>query len=370
MKKNMAPGAGFEPARGYPHRLSRPGAWNFDGRGYGTGVIAGSMGYGTIGIEPLGTRGVNPFARVDLISEIDAFLAFAQNKYTAKKSYEEVRLYSRYLKYLVSFDIFAKIIMNQTPGARRHILKVCSIFAKYLDGKYVTEEFTKAFQIMRKRLGLKWTTPKRVKTIIERLEKPEEIASKIIANIENPKHQLFTIFMLAAGLRSKEAEEAWEGFLKYYRQINGIHMVEIMKIRKTKRAYFAFITPNLAFIMLNLEALRDNRRFQRVRKIDLTEVWDSWKKACQKAGYDHRAYPLYYLRKVNATLLRRVLDQEMVNLLQGRVPETVLDQYYNVESLQYLYEKYMETVGRLVDRLLLKLEAKITVKSSSVNQEF
>jgi len=289
-------------------------------------------------------NGTNPFTLVDIGREISEFLDIAKARYS-KKTYESrIKVYAKYLKLLAIPSLLANELNKLGRHAVLHFMKVASAFAKFLDAKYGSEEFSKAFQRLRKMMGLKWYVQPSMPRISSM--SPEDVIIPIISNIGSTKHRLFAMFMLATGLRTSEALDAWENFFKYYKEINGIHILEIMSDRRTKKTYFAFLTPDLA------NTLKSLLQFKTFSRIDDSKVWTSWKEAAQKVGYDHRVYPIYYLRKVHATLLRRVLDADMVDLMQGRAPKRVLDQYYNVESLRYLYKKYLEAVGPLISKLL------------------
>ncbi len=303
-------------------------------------------------VPPVPPASFNPFLQVDLQAEVRGFLEWAKGR-LSPKAYDNVVRYSRFIYYLAMPHMLSQALEQSGlgPWGRHHVLKVLSNFAKYLDLKYSTEVFSEAWRRIRKASGLKWSVEKPLPSLSERLENPEEVLPKIINAIDSWKHRLFALLLLATGLRPEEAEYLWEHYDERVKEIDGIVVAELMLTRKTKNAYFAFIPPRL-----HEEIKRLRARGKALGRIDLKKFRASWRRACEKAGVDHRKWPPYSLRKMHATLLKRRLSESDVDLLQGRAPKTVLAQHYNVESLRTLWNGYMETVGRLVEELLAATE--------------
>ncbi len=298
--------------------------------------------------EHLWNHNANPFSQLDLEYEREEFTRWAANHYRPTSFKKEVLSYTGYIPMLKEPEKLSYIVSQKSMYVKLHILKVLNKFSKYLDSKYNTDIFSNYFNRMRKLIGLKWTKPKPLPSLRKLNINVEEVAKYAIRKMNNYKYQLFALFMLATGLRTEsEAYVVFKNFDEYYLEVKGIHLVELMMDRKTKKAFFALLPPRL------VEELKKLRN----RRLKLKAVREQWNKAVSELGLDYMEYPLYTLRKLHATLLKRYMSESDVDLLQGRIPSSVLGQFYNLEHLDQLYKNYMLAVGRLVEELLDEIKA-------------
>ncbi len=326
---------------GWSAALVRRDLWNSYGTSDGTAVMELFHNNATL---PVG----NPFLQIDIEQEIQEFLKWMKSR-VSKKTYDNAKRYSRFIYYLAIPTSLSTALENSGlgPWGRHHVMKVLSNFAKYLDAKYTTDVFTNAWQRIRKSLGLKWSIQKGIPSLMERIEDPFEVLSKIIKSLPG-KYKLFALLMAVTGLRPEEAEYLWENYDDKVREIDGMIIAELMLLRKTKNAFFSFIHPEVHELMKN--------RPKKWKRIELRRFRTAWKNTCQRLGLDHRKWPPYSLRKLHATLLKRVMSESDVDMLQGRVPKTVLAKHYNIESLKQLWGKYLEALEDFIKALKLYTE--------------
>jgi hypothetical protein len=105
-------------------------------------------------------------------------------------------------------------------------------------------------------------------------------------------------------------------------------------LRNSKNAYFSFVTPQLMSLVI------DNK--------PKLEYW-AVQHAIQRAKLSIQAKKL---RKLNATILRSALDSELVDLLQGRVGESVFVKSYYRPELGHIREKALKTLEPLQSELM------------------
>jgi len=304
----------------------------------GTINVSGSYPLSSTDVE-FASSSLNPFAVLDLEKEIEGFIAYVKHKYRNKRTAQDYLYYAKYLTLLRDPMMLAISLFRMSEGLRRHVIKCISVFCKYLDIKYTDKNYTEFFRLFRYRTGLKWEKGEPIKTLADLAENYIDIYRRLLDRSKSIDYiyHLFYRFMLESGLRTSEAIEAFNNFKSLYRVFDSVHVIELMQMRKTKRVYFAFITPSLAEKMNRISTTVYAKK---VRLI--------WKKICFLENLDHRRYQLYGFRKVHATILRRYMDRELVDLLQGRAPKTIFDKHYNVESLKHLYAMYIRAFQELI----------------------
>ncbi len=287
---------------------------------------------------------LNSFVNLDLEKEIQEFLNWTKTR-VSLKTYDNIKRYSRYIYYLAIPTSLLTALENSGlgPWGRHHVMKVLANFVKFLDAKYTTDIFSLAWKKIRRALGLKWYVQQTPPSLIERIEDPEQTLVKIINNIPSRKHKLFAALLAVTGLRTEEAHFLWENYEKKVKEIDGMIVAELMLLRRTKNAYFAFIHPRIHRKIMGRPGYW--------KRIDLKKFRLSWKKSCEKIGVDHRKWNPYSLRKLHATLLLREMSESNVDLLQGRAPKTVLAVHYNIESLKQLWKAYMKAINAFVEKL-------------------
>lgn len=172
------------------------------------------------------------------------------------------------------------------------------------------------------------------------VEKLLSIAGRLPGN-----YRLFAAFMLATGLRTGEALDAYRQFQGLRVERWGVPHLILASDRGTKRAWLALLTPELDEALRAVEALG----------ISYTRLRIRWKRACRELGLDHRVYRIYDLRTANATLLLEAgAPAWLVDGLQGRTGPEILMEHYNASELPLIYRKwYLPALRGPVRRLLV-----------------
>ncbi|GAY26536.1 hypothetical protein ATG_17400 [Desulfurococcaceae archaeon AG1] len=284
--------------------------------------------------------GWNPFAGLNLDSEVQEFLSWVRD--LVSKSYYEknIKIYAKYLRYLVSSARFAQILATKSPKVRTHILKVVANFTRFLDNKYETTIYSDHYEILKKRLKIRWSieplTPRRIPSVDELID-IVSISSDIYIN-----YALFIYLLSISGLRPSEVRHL---------EIRDI-ITPIMKGLSTKRAYYCFVTDNYLKLASKLGLNRV--------KLSSTGVYMARKAIKQRYPW----FTLYSLRHFFATyMIRKGMAEAKVDFIQGRAPRTVLRKYYihldEGEALEELYREYRELIRELDNTLYNVIIGKI-----------
>lgn len=107
-----------------------------------------------------------------------------------------------------------------------------------------------------------------------------------------------------------------------------------MFLRKSKNAYISFVTPRL------LDLILETKPRIKYSAIDT------------KIGREGFNTQTKQLRKLFATKLRTALPQELVDLLQGRVSQTVFMKFYYRPLLEDARNKTLTSLQTLQDELI------------------
>jgi len=113
-----------------------------------------------------------------------------------------------------------------------------------------------------------------------------------------------------------------------------------MFLRKSKNAYISFITPQL------LDLILETKPRVKYSAIDT------------KIGREGFNTQTKQLRKLFATKLRTSLPQELVDLLQGRVSQTVFMKFYYRPLLEDARNKALTSLQTLQDELIETVRTK------------
>lgn len=148
-------------------------------------------------------------------------------------------------------------------------------------------------------------------------------------------------FGCLVGLRSSEIIESVrfindkEAFPRYYdpqtQTLNHWKMPGM--IRNTKKAFLSFITPSMLDIGKNIKNVPS---------------WGAIRLSCRRRGLP---MDMRFARKIHASwLIQSGIDSNTVDMLQGRVPRSVLMQHY-VTPNSDLKEKVLKSVDALAAKI-------------------
>jgi hypothetical protein len=251
-------------------------------------------------------------------------VAQGKTKATVK---ETINYAKRFASVLDTGD--ASIILNTIkPNVQHHALTALANLAKYT-GRY--DQFTQ----IRHKYNLKWSRGDPIKHF-ERffnegltLDVMLQRIRQMIRLTPPPIPQIIK-FACLVGLRASETLECVklindkESFAKYYnpnRQALEHFRYKKQFIRQTKKAYISFLTPEMLSIVQNLD---NNNNVPTKNAIT---------HACQRR---HIPMDMYLTRKIYASWLRKEgIQPEIVDLLQGRVSQSVLTRHYLVPSQSF-----------------------------------
>jgi intergrase/recombinase len=202
------------------------------------------------------------------------------------------------------------------PNEKRiHVMKSLSNLAKYL-GYY------DKWKLIINRYQLKWSNENGIDTFNKILNDKNDYTSMINWLTEAyqkipSKYGNVLLFSSLTGLRPTEAcesiriiESDAEGYLNKDNMVLEHFRYPELFIRRTKNAYISIVSEKLLDIA------------KQTNKITYTSV----KLAIQRRGMEMH---MNYCRKIFATFLRtRGIEQEVIDLLQGRIPKTIFVRHY------------------------------------------
>jgi hypothetical protein len=226
---------------------------------------------------------------------------------------------------------------------RRLIMEGLAAYSKFT-GTYET------WQGVRKQAGLKWEQSDPLNVVTALLDGE---ATGAIDWLKETVTQLpaahRTVLIVAAltGLRPDEAAKACQ--LVYDLAQNGqladyydaeLNLLQHFKypklfLRRTKNAYISFVSPRVIQAMAGNAPVTYEKVSQSIR---------TWRKDVQVRTKE--------LRKYHATLLRKHLEREIVDLLQGRVGTSIFAKHYYRPLLAELRDRVLAATKPLEDELV------------------
>jgi hypothetical protein len=250
----------------------------------------------------------------------------------------------RYAFVLTSADMMpANLLLQLPPQTRLNVMKSLTALSRYL-GCYEN------WQQTRKQYNLKWSTGNESLQALERFFNPEMSLDHMIDRVKQMMHVLpldmsnIVRHAVLTGLRPSEAVESVKllnsqnnNDYYYYdpeQQTLRHYLFPDTFMRATKKAYLSYITPK------NLQPIADLG--------DKTPTWNAIRLTCRRRNIDME---MRLCRKIFASWLRKSgIQSELVDLLQGRVPPSVLARHYLVPD-HYFKDDVLEALKQLEQRL-------------------
>jgi hypothetical protein len=257
------------------------------------------------------------------------FKAWYSNTHRAKGKVSYITNLCKEYCYVFQNPHSASQLLALSKNKRRLVMSALSNLSKYL-GIY---QYWK--QIIQNN-GLKWEKRSALETIIDILNSNIEDTQKWLTEaIQKLPRKYATVLVFAAltGLRPNEACDSCRLIveLSENNQLSNYLNEELMMLqhfkykniflRNSKNAYISFISKELLDLVLEAKA-----------KVKYTALIS----ALRKRGFRIR---IKELRKFYATTLREHLPKEAIDLLEGRVSESIFLRFYYKPFLENLREK-------------------------------
>ena len=236
----------------------------------------------------------------------------------------------------------ASELMVLNRDKRRMVMSSLANLSKFL-GKY------EYWKMIVRNTGLKWEKRTSLEVVLDimdtRLSEAKEWLFKAIKSLSK-QHATVLIFDALTGLRPSEAYQSCElitklsecGKLDHYLN-QEMMMLEHFRyketfLRRCKNAYISFISPELLDLVL---------------KYKPTLKYVSLNPKLQKHGLECQTKQL---RKYHGTLLREYLPTEAIDLLHGRVNESVFLRHYYKPFLKEIQQRTTKALQPLQSELL------------------
>jgi hypothetical protein len=258
-----------------------------------------------------------------------------------------VRYAKKYCRLLFN-PVEASVLQTFSRDKRRLIMAALANLSKYL-GVYDW------WKCIAKKAGLKYEKRTSLEVVTDILNSDVEGTKDWLIEVvrELPKpHSTVLVFNALTGLRPSEgclscilvSELSSKGKLSEYLD-EDLMMLQHFKykelfLRGNKNAYISFLTKDLLNLILETKP-----------EITYNAIAKALKKRCYVPH-------LNSLRKLYATLLREHLPTEIIDLLQGRVNESIFLRYYYKPTLSQIRERALKAIEGLQNELLMAMRHK------------
>lgn len=258
----------------------------------------------------------------------------------------KVRNYAKTYGYMLFDPAKASMLSGFSKAKRRNIMAALANLAKFL-GIYDT------WKVIVSGAGLYWQKMSHLEVFVNMLNTDiSEVRAWLREAVEKlpKKYSVVLTFAAATGLRPDEAcksigllsELAEAGRLDTYLNTQ-FSMLEHFRfpglfIRGCKNAYISFVPEDVITLLLSVKP-----------KVTVNGL----RKALQKGGLKVR---IKDLRKLFATTVRDSgVSDEVVDLLEGRIPQNVfLRHYYKPDLLKSVREKVLAAIKPIIEPQLIK----------------
>jgi hypothetical protein len=260
----------------------------------------------------------------------------------SKAHAKEILRYSKKYQVILQKPNMASQLLLLSKDVRRVVMSSLSNLSKYL-GLYDQWKHTI------RNYGLKWENTNNFETFLSilntNLEETEIWLKQVIKRLPK-EYAVVLVFDTLTGLRPNEAVASCKliSDLSEKNKLNAYLDKELMMLqhfkfpelflRKSKNAYISFITPEL------LELVTETKPRIKYTALD-TKIG--------RLGFNTQTKQL---RKIFATKLRNNLPEELVDLLQGRISQTVFMKFYYKPLLLDTKEKTIKALQPIQEELL------------------
>lgn len=276
-------------------------------------------------------------------SEVD-WEAFGKYIETARSSKRLMLYAKKYGSVLFTHD--AQPLLMLTNETRKNVMKSLSALSKFMGCYDVWKDIKQKYQ-------LKWSEPDSALTAFEEIYSGERTFTTMTNWLHKaldtlpPQYANILLFSTLTGLRPDEACQSIHllknpsiDYLNRERMVLEHFKHPQIFIRKTKKAYISLVTPSI----LQLVNESGDLSYNSIR-----------------LAVNRRNLPMHmkYCRSIFATSLRKSgLEQEMVDMLQGRVPKSVFTKHYFRPDFMQDNLKVTEAIENLRGMLTKKREEK------------
>jgi integrase len=263
------------------------------------------------------TNGYNDDTSEEFWAKFEEYLLKSHNKHTTKTRL----LYSKKYYHILEQDN-AQELLTLSDEKRMHIMKALATLSKYLGCYDKWKNIVQRYQ-------LKWSNEDSVQ-IFHNITNIGQDFDSMISWLKDTITKLpisygnILLYNALTGLRPNEACESIRllknelcNYLKEDSMILEHYKYPQIFIRRTKKAYISIVTDSILDIV----------------KEPPTCSYNALRLAVKKRGLDMN---MSYCRKIFATHLRaNGIEQEIIDLLQGRTPKSVFVRHYYRPDFNY-----------------------------------
>jgi len=275
----------------------------------------------------------------------DEFHTWLAAQYSSKHTYA-VMSYAQKYHEAIWQPAKAAALLAMTPDTRRYVMESLAALSKFT-GTY------EQWQAIKKQTGLKWQSSNKSVNLVKALLN-DEIADiipwlKDVTTKVSRKFSAVLIFAALTGLRPSEACNAVNLITELHQkgQLSEYYDEELnlllhfkypaIFLRRCKNAYISFASPSLIQAVIGGEPVHYYGMYTMLNK-------------------QHLFVRANQLRKNYATMMRKSLEREMIDLVQGRVDGSVFVRHYYRPLIKELRDRVLAGTAELEKELLPLLE--------------
>jgi intergrase/recombinase len=238
----------------------------------------------------------------------------------------------------------ASNLLTLSDSKRRHVMKGLTAYSKWI-GKY------DKWQKIKSKYQIKWSNGISNNLLFHNIidnTDTDKMTEWVIQMINDfPRFSNILRFNIMTGLRPQEAIDSFNILLSHKRQeylSDDKKLLQHFKfpdlfLRRTKKAFISVVNDNILSLINGKELTYEMIRLNITRKTNTT-------------------FNMAYCRKIFATFLRNEgIESEIIDLLQGRIPNSIFVRHYYRPQLETVYNRVagkLDKLNDLVTRYQLK----------------
>jgi hypothetical protein len=268
------------------------------------------------------------------------FQEYLSKTYCSKNTAKVTLLYAKKFYHVLVQNDAQDLLTIEGVEKRMNVMKSITVLSKYLGCFDMWQE-------MRRRYSLKWSNGDWNKPF-DRLFNDNLNYDAMLQRVKEmtkvlqPHYGNIIKFDCLTGLRPAEAVESVrlindkEAFAKYYKPermaLEHFRFSSVF-LRRTKKAYISFVSPEILKIANSISAASSYNKILSYNAVRL---------AIRKRGIN---CDMRFCRKIHASWLSHCgIQSEIINMLQGRIPRSVFSRHYLTPKLDYR-DKVLQAFG-------------------------
>ncbi|MEM4976596.1 MAG: integrase [Desulfurococcaceae archaeon] len=266
-----------------------------------------------------------------LESFADYLRSLGRSERTVEERLRYLRRLCEELGWSFSVDDLYKYLSDRSPNVRDHIVKALRLYLRFEDREDVLSKLRGGW--IHKEVDLE-----------DSISLEEALDAIKVATSVSRDYSLYLATLLVTGLRPHEVRS-----LRWSSEVIP-QVIKVEKVSRTKRAYYAFLTPNL-YLELIKEAKEEGGRVVHYRR-EIEYL------ALKEIRTKIPSFRPYSLRALNTTLLVKAgVPQPVIEFIHGWAPRNIMRLHYldkqltQKEMLKDILQKHNQALKEVDEKL-------------------